>query len=235
MSTNHRLSPAPLSPADAALDVAAVILAICAAWGVTRLFLYPALSIPQNAPAILRPISGFFVAWWLLHRRGLGWDSVGLRKPVPWWIVIAGAAVLYLANRGLGQYVAPVLAQWISPVQQASFMGYIRGNPPAFALWLTIGIVVGGFMEECLFRGFLLNRVAAMLGGSGAAIAVGIVAQAVLFGLLHLYGGVFACVFAGLAALASGVVYLLVKRNLWPLILAHAAWNTVALTSLYRS
>jgi len=224
-----------MSPREAAFDLAVVIATICVAWGATRLVIYPALSIPDNAPAILRPISGFFAAWALLHWRGLGWPSVGLRTPVPWWIVIAGAAVLYLANMGLGTYVAPTLAQWISPVQQASFMSYIRGNPSGFALWLTIGIVVGGFMEECLFRGFLLNRVAELLGGSGFALAVGIVAQAVLFGLLHLYGGVFACVFAGLAALASGVVYLLVKRNLWPLIVAHAAWNGVALTGLYLS
>lgn len=229
------ISSHKMSPRDAAFDVAAVIATICVAWGATRLLIYPALSIPQNAPAILRPIGGFLAAWALLHWRGLGWSAVGLRTPVPGWIVIAGAAVLYLANMGLGAYVAPVLAQWISPVQQASFMGYIRGNPSGFALWLTIGIGVGGFMEECLFRGFLLNRVAEMLGGSRLALAAGIVAQAVLFGLLHLYGGVFACIFAGLAALASGVIYLLVKRNLWPLILAHAAWNSVALYSLYSS
>ena len=224
-----------MSPGDAAGDVAVVIATICVAWGATRLLIYPALSIPDNAPAILRPISGFFAAWALLRWRGMGWSSVGLRTPVPWWIVIVGAAVLYLANMGLGSHVAPALAELISPAQQASFMGYIRGNPPGFALWLTIGIVVGGFMEECLFRGFLLNRVAEMLGGSGLAIAIGVVAQAVLFALLHLYGGVFACVFAGLAALVSGGVYLIAKRNLWPLILAHAAWNSVSLYGLYAS
>lgn len=228
MSTNHGMSPR-----DAAYDLAAVIAAICAAWALTRLVLYPAFSIPDNAPAILRPIAGFFVAGWLLRRRGLGWNSLGLAKPVPAWIVVAGAAAVYGANLALGEYVAPALAQWVSPVRQASFMSYIRGNAPGFALWLTIGIVVGGFMEECLFRGFLLDRVARALGGSGIAIAAGVAAQAVLFGMLHFYAGWFASIFAGLAALASGIVYLLVKRNLWPLVLAHAAWNAVALYGVY--
>ena len=169
------ISSHKMSPRDAAFDLAIVVATICVAWGASRLVIYPALSIPDNAPVILRPIGGFLAAWLLLRWRGLGWSSVGLRTPIPWWMVIAGAAVLYLANTGLGIYVAPTLAQWISPVQQASFMGYIRGNPSGFALWLTIGVVVGGFMEECLFRGFLLNRVATLLGGSGFAIAVGIV------------------------------------------------------------
>ena len=98
----------------------------------------------------------------------------------------------------------------------------VRGQAAMFAMWLTIGIVVGGFMEECLFRGFLLTRVAEALGGSRAALAIGVLAQALLFGALHLYGGAFAFTFAALAALASGVGYL-VLRNLWPLIAMHAA------------
>jgi membrane protease YdiL (CAAX protease family) len=225
-----------LSPKEAGFDVGMVILAICVAWGASRLLVYPALSIPDNAPVILRPICGFFAAWALLRWRGSGWRALGLRKPRVVWIAVLGAIALYLVNMVLAAWVAPQLAQWITPVQQPSFMGpLVRGNTAMFATWLAIGIVVGGFMEECLFRGFLLTRVAEALGGGGAALATGVVAQALLFGALHLYGGVFAFMFAALAALASGVGYLVLGRNLWPLIAVHAAWNSVAIWGIYTS
>ena len=55
---------------------------------------------------------------------------------------------------------------------------------------------MGGLCEECLFRGFLLDRVAKRCGGGAAAVTVAIVAQAVLFGTLHLYAGTFAFIYA---------------------------------------
>lgn len=220
---------------EAAGDLAVVLAAIGVAWGASRLAIYPALSIPDNAPVILRPITGFFVAWWLLHGRKLGWDSLGLRKPAIWWRVAAGAVALYLANMALTQWVVPVLAQMLHPQLQPSFLAYIRGDIPGLVLWIAIGWVAGGFMEECLFRGFLLTRIAQLCGGGRVALAVGIVAQALLFGSMHLYGGSFAFVYATVFALASGIFYLLMGRNLWPLIAVHGVWNSVAVWGVYAS
>jgi len=160
---------------------------------------------------------------------------VGFLKPVPFWIVVAGAVALYLLNMALGGFVSPVLAEWISPTPVPSFMAYVRGNVSGFLLWLAIGLGVGGFMEELLFRGFLLNRVAEMLGGSSSALGVGIVAQAVLFGLLHLYAAPSCACSRASRRWRAGIVYLLVKRNLWPLIVAHAVWNSVGIWGVYAS
>ena len=220
---------------DAAGDLAVVLAAIGVAWGASRFVLYPALSVPDNAPVILRPITGFLVAWWLLHWRKLGWDSLGLRKPAVWWQAAVGAVALYLINMALSQWAVPWLAQWLHPQLQPSFMLYIRGDILGLLLWLVIGCVVGGFMEECLFRGFLLTRVAEALGGGRIALLVGIVVQALLFGSMHLYGGVFAFVYATVFALASGIFYLILGRILWPLIAVHAVWNSVAVWGVYAS
>src|SRR5439155_16878475 len=135
----------------AALDLAIVLGAIVVAWQFSKWLLYPALSIPDNAPYILRPIAGFFVAWWMLHRRGEGWRDLGLRKPSSWWRMAAVAIGLYAADYAVSRWAVPALAELLHPAQARSFMGYVRGNTPAFLLWLAIGWVVGGFMEECLF------------------------------------------------------------------------------------
>lgn len=224
-----------MNPSRAAFDIAAVVAAIVFAWGLTRLVLYPALGIPEYAPAILRPILGFLAAWALLRRRGERWSSVGLARPPSWPLAIAGAIALYLVNMALAKWAVPALAALVAPVQQPSFLASVRGNLGGFLLWVSIGWIVGGLMEECLFRGFLLSRVAALFTSRALGAAAGIVAQALLFGALHLYGGTFAFLFAAVFALANGVFYVALGRNLWPLIVVHGIWNTAAIWSVYAS
>jgi CAAX protease family protein len=220
---------------EPAADVAVVIAAIVFAWGLTRLALYPALGIPDTAPAILRPILGFLAAWAMLGKRGKGWASLGLVRPSNWIVAIVGAVALYLVDMALAEWVVPAIADIFKPQAQPSFFAYIRGNAGAFALWAAIGWIVGGFMEECLFRGFLLTRVSQLFASPAAGIAVGVVAQAVLFGALHLYGGAFAFIYATVFAIAHGVFYVLLGRNLWPLIVVHGVWNTVGIWGTYAS
>jgi hypothetical protein len=222
-----------MKPRLAAVDLAIVIAAIVAAWAITRLVLYPALGIPDYFPAILRPILGFVAATALLAHRGEGWKSLGLRRPSHAWIAVAGAVALYAANWALTRWAVPLVAGLVQPKPQPAFLGYIRGDPRALLLWLAIGWIVGGFMEELLFRGFILTRLAQLFSNSRAGLGFGLVAQAILFGALHLYAGGFAFIFAAMLALASGVFYLLLGRNLWPLIAVHGAWNSVAMWGVY--
>ena len=150
-------------------------------------------------------------------------------------LAIAGAVALYLVNMALSEWVVPAIADIFKPRPQVSFLEYVRGNFGAFVLWLAIGWIVGGFIEECLFRGFLLTRVSQLFANPAAGLAVGIVAQAVLFGSLHLYGGAFAFIYATVFAIANGIFYVLLGRNLWPLIVVHGVWNTVGIWSTYAS
>ena len=220
---------------EPAIDVAAVIAAIVFAWGLTRLALYPALGSPDTAPAILRPILGFLAAWAMLRKRGERWASLGLARPPSWSVAIGGAIALYLVDMALSQWAVPAIAGIFKPQPQVSFLEYVRGNVGGFALWVTIGWIVGGFIEECLFRGFLLTRVSQLFANRVAGIAVAVVAQAVLFGALHLYGGAFAFIYATVFAIAHGIFYVLLGRNLWPLIVVHGVWNTVGIWNTYAS
>ena len=238
MAASPRSLPSGTGRDAAIAEVALVMLAIGAAWGFSKLLLYPALGVPDNAPVILRPILGFLAAWWLLRRAGLDWASLGLTNPAGRKGLAIAAAVavgLYLANLAISAWVLPLLAQWFPPTPGPSFLAYIRGNLPGFLLWAAIGWIVGGFMEECLFRGFLLTRVERACGGGPTGVVAGIGAQALLFGALHLYQGPFGFAFAGTFALASGAAYVLGGRNLWPLIIVLGTWNTVGIWSVYSA
>src|SRR5690348_11325750 len=141
-----------ITPRVAAIDLGIVLAAIGLAWVLTRWVLYPALGIPDYAPYILRPITGFLAAWWLLRRRGTFWRDLGLRIPVPLWRALVIAVALYAADYALRTWAVPPLAQWLHPTQRPSFLGHLPGNAPALAFWLAISWIVGGLCEECLFR-----------------------------------------------------------------------------------
>jgi hypothetical protein len=147
--------------------------------------------------------------------------------------VIAGI-VAYGALIVLSPSVASVLIAWLpATVQPADFLAYIHGNLAATLPWLGIAWVVGGFCEEALFRGFLLNRLATLLGGGPIAMTVGVIAQALLFGSLHFYGGSIACAQAAFFGLMLGIAYLAAGRNLLPLMVVHGVWDTVGIWGTY--
>ena len=218
----------------ALIDVVLVLCAIAFGWLVSRHLIYPALHVPDAAPVILRPILGFLMAWYLVRRHGEGWASYGLRRPdsavqwVGWMVVII--ALLWAS----GTYLAAPLASALNFEPKPDFFGYIHGNTVAFAGWVAISWLVGGFCEELLFRGFLLSQVSRMFRPGVVATGVGLIAQALLFGSLHIYQGAFGFAFATITATITGAVYLMNGRNLWPLIVAHGAWDTFGMYGLYR-
>jgi hypothetical protein len=78
--------------------------------------------------------------------------------------------------------------------------------------------------------GYLTDRIATLLGGKAAAIGFAIVAQALLFGSMHL-----SALHATTFALVHGVFYALAGRNLWPLIVVHGLWNSVGMWGVYNA
>ncbi|HRE13522.1 MAG TPA: type II CAAX endopeptidase family protein [Usitatibacteraceae bacterium] len=214
-------------------DVAIVLAAIGAAWLLSRFVLYPMLGVPENAPLILRPILGFAAAWTLVRAAGGSWSDFGLRRPDNLALALGATIALYGLVWLVSRYAVPVIAGLFTVTPSPPFLAYIRGSAVAFAGWIAISWIVGGFMEELLFRGYLMQRVAKAAGGGVAGHAAGAIAQAVLFGLLHLHQGAFGFFFAGTIALLYGAAFHLLGRNLWPLILVHGAWNSIAVARLY--
>ena len=63
--------------------------------------------------------------------------------------------------------------------------------------------------------------------------AIAIVGQAIIFGLVHAYQSPAGMIKVGLIGLVFGISYLAVKRNLWPLILAHGLIDSLDMISHY--
>ena len=177
--------------------------------------------------------------WLGLRLRGEGWAHLGLRRGVihrralwgaVWRSLVVCAAAI--ASAAIGSIVG---ANLVGIPEQADLSGYnyLSGNLPMLILALLGVYVVSSFGEEVIYRGFLITRIAELADGGKTALRVAIIVSSVIFGLIHYEWGAMGMLQTGLMGLALAISYLMVRRNLWVLVLAHAYLDTVLLVQLY--
>ncbi len=108
----------------------------------------------------------------------------------------------------------------------------LRGNTQFYINMLLIGILIGGFVEEILFRSFLLKQIKELIGGKIGAI-IGLLISAAFFGYLHQYQGITGQLITGLTGFYLGLIYLYNKGRIWHNILTHAFINIISITVIY--
>ena len=90
-----------------------------------------------------------------------------------------------------------------------------------------------GFGEEIIWRGFVMTRVAGLLGKGRRAWVASLLITSIAFGLLHFYQGASGVVMTGTTGLLLGTLFLLSGRNLWLPIITHGMLNTISFLSIY--
>ena len=100
-------------------------------------------------------------------------------------------------------------------------------------VFLGLSWSLGAFGEELCFRGFLMKRLAQLLGETRMAWIASLVLASVLFGWGHTEQGVSGWIQEGLSGFLLGVLFLLANRNLVVPIVAHGVSNTVAFVLIY--
>ncbi len=185
-------------------------------------------------------LASIAVASLCLYKNGENWRELGLRKPENWgklafWslfllvgTIVAGIGIEVAASNFIGNDATSIDPNY------ANRFAKVPGNLPLYLYWIIVSWVVGGFVEEMLFRGILLTRFEQLFTRFRLATWVAIVLQAVIFGQQHFYyqGWAGALATGGLA-LISGVFYILLKRTMWPLILSHGTANMIGLTLIF--
>lgn len=229
MQTNVRLS--------AFRDVALIIGASVAVQAAVFPFSWKFASLPAAATVLI-------LATIFLRQQNLGWRDVGLKGPssARGVFITLGQTVITLAVMiAVGAIASIVLGQYVEPTSPAGdrFEGIV-GNLDYYLMWLAISWIVGGFAEEMVFRGFLINRVESFLTGrvpiekSGIISIIAVILPAALFGFAHIYWrGLLGALVGTCVGIALGILYLAYGRRLWPLILAHGLLNTLSVTARY--
>jgi membrane protease YdiL (CAAX protease family) len=156
---------------------------------------------------------------YIMARSGTAWRTFGLVKPS---LLFDGflALILFLIDYGFDRLALPLLSALFS----ASPFHSRQASGTAEHALLVLGMAVSGFAQELAMRGYLVPRLETLLKSTTA----GIVLSSVLFASNHLYQGPLGV----LRTLLSGLIYasaFAITRRIWPLAIAHAAWNVFCL------
>jgi CAAX protease family protein len=170
----------------------------------------------------------------LISRRRGSFRDMGFRRPAS-WPQLLGTTLLY----GLGiqmvfmMIVEPGLSHATGQPVDVSMFDAARGDFVNFLILMGLGWVVGGFLEELTFRGFIVGRVRWLLGSGAVAKWFAVLVAAVPFGIAHLYQGLTGVIATGMIGFLLGAVYVCHRFNLWYSIFTHGFINTVGITAIY--
>ena len=110
---------------------------------------------------------------------------------------------------------------------------YLKGN--IWMLCITLGgvYIVSSFGEEIIYRAFLMRRISELGLHGKIGNTVTVLASAIVFGLIHYSWGIVGIVQTTFMGLALCICYLVLKKKIWPLILAHAYMDTILVLQMY--
>lgn len=172
--------------------------------------------------------------WLMLRLSGERWSEIGLARPDNFgWAIAVGVVAGVLMELFAVYVTTPLISGYFGTEPNYSEFKEIRGNLPLLFIFLGLSWTLAAFGEEICFRGFLMNRLARILGESRVAWFTALLLSSILFGWGHTEQGVSGWIQEGLSGLILGVLFLCAKRNLVVPIVAHGVSNTLAFILIY--
>lgn len=186
------------------------------------------LSGTINPARVAVPLGALLALAWA-RASGTPWRAIGYARPKTWIGGLAvGIAVGVVLKMTMKALVLPLLGASPTNVAYHDLVGN-RAMLPA-AIWMML---VAGFGEETVFRGFLFERLGALFGSGARARVAIVLLTSILFGLAHYPDQGLAGVEQGvLTGLVFGAIFAATRR-IWVPICAHAAFDLTALAIIY--
>jgi uncharacterized protein len=127
----------------------------------------------------------------------------------------------------------PLLSSYFGLEPTLSDFQDIKGNLSMLLLYILVSWVLAAFGEEICFRGFLMNRLAMVMGNNKTTWILSLLLSSVLFGWGHTEQGITGWVQEGLSGMFLGIIFLTSGKNLTIPIVSHGVSNTLAFTLIY--
>jgi len=179
--------------------------------------------------AVFAPLSAVLVLVWVWRSR-TPWRQIGYVQPKSWIASVAiGIVFGCLFKLLMKAIVMPLLGA--DPINHAYH--YLAGNRAALPGAIYAMIVVAGFGEETVFRGYAFERLGKIFGPSAAAKTFIVLLTSVWFGLVHYpVQGLAGTEQATITGLVFGTIFAVTGR-IWMPMVAHAAFDLAALAIIY--
>lgn len=174
------------------------------------------------------PVGALLVLFWVRFSR-TPWQKIGYKKPSNWVKTFVGGILLGCSFKLLTKSVVmPLLGAGPVNIQYS----YLSGNKTMlpYAIWMML---VAGWAEETVYRGFLFERLHARMGKGKKASILIILITSFWFGLAHLQSqNVYGAIHSTILGLVFGSIYA-ARGQLFFLMIVHAAYDLLALVLIY--
>ena len=178
---------------------------------------------------LFAPLSAIFVLLWT-RLSDTPWREIGYVRPRSWIRTIAVGILFGVTFKfAMKSIVMPLLGA--PPVNQAYH--WVAGNTAALPFMVYLMIVVAGFGEETLFRGWMFERLGKLFGSSiWAKLAIVLITAAIFAGLHYPDQRVPGVEQAAITGIILGTIFAITGR-LIILMIVHAAFDLTALAMIY--
>jgi membrane protease YdiL (CAAX protease family) len=170
-----------------------------------------------------------------LVRTGVPIRRLGFAMTIRPWIGIAlallGVAILQLSS----WLLTPVWEQFFGSGRDLTRFSDVAGSAGALVKLLALSWTVAAFGEELAFRILLMRGIAYALGDGRKALAIALVLQAIVFGLIHSYQGPAGIASSAISGLVFGGLTLAARWSIWPAAIAHGLNNTIGILEVYSA
>jgi membrane protease YdiL (CAAX protease family) len=157
--------------------------------------------------------------------------DLGLGRPRSWPVTVAVAVGWLALLLGYSPLADALARRWFPERPNLAAFDPIRRSRIALAAGIVVAWVLGGFLEELVFRGIVvqyLDRWLAPVLGAVPAATVAVLVAAAGAAVGHLYQGRRAAVVILQLSTLLGVLMVVSGHNLWAVILCHGLYDTVA-------
>jgi uncharacterized protein len=184
--------------------------------------------IPSKVPYLLA------VAWVSLRLRRLRWRDVGFRLYRDWPTTLAIGVAAGIAMEMLELFFTqPLLVRITGQLPDLSAFSRVAGNVRWLAVSLALTWTLFAFGEELIFRGYLMDRIAGLLGRTARGWAVALFTASLVFGLSHFQQGITGVSENFLDGIILGALYVKLGGNLAVPIVAHGVTDTLDFVLLF--
>jgi membrane protease YdiL (CAAX protease family) len=178
---------------------------------------------------LFSPLSAVLVLVWVWRSR-TPWHAIGFIRPKSWLGSLGIGIVFGCAFKLLMKAVVmPLLGA--DPINQAYH--YLAGNTAALPGMILTLIIVAGFGEETVYRGWMFERLSKLLGIEVWARTLTVFLTSIVFGLAHY-------TVQGRAGAEQGIIMGLVfgtifavTHRIFLVMVVHAAFDLMALAIIY--
>jgi len=135
---------------------------------------------------------------------------------------------LMLAYSPLADWVA---TRWVDQPPTLGAFRMLQQSRAKLAAGIVVAWVLGGFLEELVFRGIILRSTRALVSArlvEPMATGIAVCTAAVGAGLLHLYQGPRAAIVVTQLSVLFGLLFVVSGYNLWTVILCHGLYDSIA-------